>query len=158
MEFSWLLFITAKGINSGCAQDLVISCHLLQACCDFIFKNAFLDDRIDLLNPDFEGLPKNWSDSDYTASNDAPCIIDILSAKNKDMITESKYVKEYTWKRIIQTLFQDKILNGNENNFTELLSAANFNANFKSLTKTYEEYLLNKGDIDERILLSKCYF
>lgn len=155
-DFCWLLFITAKGVNPGCAEDLVTSNHLLQACCDLIFKNAFLDDRIDLLNPDFEGLPQNWLDSDYTATNDAPCIIDILCAKHKDMITESKYVKEYLWKNVIHTLFKDRIIHGNEDNFTEMLSAANFSSNKKSLTKAYEEYLLSKGDIDERILVGKC--
>lgn len=154
-EFCWLLFITVKGEDPGCGDDLVTSYHVLQACVDLIFKNALLDNRRDLLNPGFEALPSNWNDPEYAPPSEAPCIIHILGAKHKDMITESKYVKEYTWKTSVQNLFQDGILHGTEANFTELLTCANFDANMKSVTRAYEQHLLNKGDFDERILLGK---
>lgn len=103
----------------------------------------------------FIGLPADWSDPNYKVPTEAKCIIDILGAKHKDMITESKYVKEYTWKALIQNMFKEKILHGNDKNFTDLLTASNFDANMKSITKAYEEHLLNKGDFDERILLGE---
>ena len=54
-EFCWLMFITAKGEDDCFSEDLVSSSHLLYACCDLAFKNIFLDDRRDLLNPKFSG-------------------------------------------------------------------------------------------------------
>lgn len=52
-DFCWLLFITVKTKDESYSKDLVMSHHLLHACCDWIFQNAFIDERKDLLNPNF---------------------------------------------------------------------------------------------------------
>lgn len=55
-EFCWTLFIAIKGEDTSYNNDLVTSCHLLIAICDWAFKNALQADRRDLLNPDFKGI------------------------------------------------------------------------------------------------------
>ncbi|PSN32145.1 hypothetical protein C0J52_22608 [Blattella germanica] len=50
-------------------------------------------------------------------------------------------IKEYSWKPHIKILFE---------------SGGNFDFNYKAINKTYEEYVLNEGDFDERIFLAEC--
>lgn len=100
-------------------------------------------------------MPANWSDTNYKLPNEAPCIIDSICSTHVDMVTDVKYVKEYTWKMFVENLFQQKILRGNGDNFTKILTSANFDANLKGVTKFYEQQLLNKGGFDERIFLGK---
>lgn len=145
---------------------------MLFACCDLAFKNAFLANRRDLLNPDFKGcslysclnfysvnllvgLPSNWSDLDYVVPEEAPCIIDKIAGANSSMETDAKYMKTYHCKIFIMTLFKNGTLQGNENDFSGLFDVAVFDANYKNVNKTYETHLLNKGDFDERIFLGK---
>lgn len=54
-EFCWTLFICVKGAFPDISDDLVNSYHLLLACCDFVYSNALLSNRKDLLNPNFIG-------------------------------------------------------------------------------------------------------
>lgn len=54
-EFCWTLFICIKAAIPDISDDLVNSYHLLLVCCDFIYNNAFLANRKDLLNPNFIG-------------------------------------------------------------------------------------------------------
>ncbi|KAF5305107.1 hypothetical protein FQA39_LY09369 [Lamprigera yunnana] len=152
-EFCWTLFTTVKGENPLYSEDIVMSYHLLQACCDLAFKNAFLDDRKDLLNPNFSELPSNWTDANYIIPKEAPCIINYLCSKHDGIAAEVIYVKEYSWKEHIKDMFSKEILQGNEETFTGLFEASNFENNLKNVTKAYEVNLLNRGDFDERIFL-----
>ncbi|KAF5271291.1 hypothetical protein FQR65_LT05306 [Abscondita terminalis] len=154
-EFCWTLFTTVKGENPLYSEDIVMSYHLLQACCDLAFKNAFLDDRKDLLNPNFSELPSNWLNPNFVVPNEAPCIINYLCSKHDGIAAEVKYVKEYSWKEHIKELFYKGILHGNEETFTGFFDPANFETNLKNITNAYEEHLLNRGDFDERIFLTE---
>ncbi|XP_031332886.1 retinoblastoma-like protein 2 isoform X2 [Photinus pyralis] len=154
-EFCWTLFTTVKGQNPLYSEDIVMSYHLLQACCDLAFRNAFLDNRKDLLNPSFPELPPNWSDPNYIAPKEAPCIINYLCSKHDGIAAEVKYVKEYSWKEHIKDLFSKDILQGDEDTFTGFFDPANFDSNLRNITKTYEAQLLNRGDFDERIFLAE---
>lgn len=55
-EFTWCLYICVKGEHHRSAHDLVDMYHLLLASLDFVFANAFMDRRVDLINPAFKGL------------------------------------------------------------------------------------------------------
>lgn len=91
----------------------------------------------------------------YTIPKEAPCIIDILCSKHNGIPKEAKYVKEYSWKNHIRDMFAKGKLQGTENNFSGIFDTANFDTNFKNITKAYEAHLLNRGDFDERIFLGK---
>lgn len=54
-EFTWCLYICVKGEFHSSADDLVDMYHVLLSCLDFVFANAFMSRRIDLINPGFKG-------------------------------------------------------------------------------------------------------
>lgn len=135
-------------------MDLIKSYHLLYTCIDLAFKNAFLADRIDLLNPQFELLPKDWCSMSYEAIREAPCIISYL-CKVPSMLTDAMYMKIYALKNLMSSLIRKKVLNIDPVTFTGLFDNDVFEQNFKSITNAYETHILNRIDIDERIFLGK---
>merc|ERR1719167_1426128 len=53
-DFCWTLFIRVKAAFPAISDDLVNSYHLLLATCDYVYSNAVMDKREDLLNPSFD--------------------------------------------------------------------------------------------------------
>ncbi|CAL1676613.1 unnamed protein product [Lasius platythorax] len=152
-EFCWTLFICIKGAISDISDDLVNSYHLLLVCCDLIYSNALLSSRKDLLNPKFPGLPANFNDENYTPPQTADCIVSLLCDRHEAIPVEAKVIKEYCMKNYINKLFNEKILRGDQSNFSGILEALNFDGNSKAVNKAYEQRVLSVGDFDERIFL-----
>lgn len=152
-EFVWNLFITVRGEDSTYSNDLVHSYHLLLAICDLAFKNAFLSEKKELINPQFAGLPPEWLTPTFKVPDDAPCIIDLIS--NTEATVDAKYIKRYQCKNSLIVLFQNGTLEGNETNLTGLFNGQIFDNNFKNLQKAYDMQLLKKGGFDERIFLAE---
>ncbi|KAL6425135.1 hypothetical protein ACFW04_009426 [Cataglyphis niger] len=153
-EFCWTLFICIKGAISDISDDLVNSYHLLLVCCDLIYSNALLSNRKDLLNPNFPGLPANFNDENYTPPQTADCIVSLLCERHEAIPVEAKVIKEYCMKNYINKLFNEKILRGDQSNFSGILEALNFDGNNKAINKAYEQRVLSVGDFDERIFLA----
>ncbi|KAL6260430.1 hypothetical protein P5V15_007956 [Pogonomyrmex californicus] len=154
-EFCWTLFICIKGAIHDISDDLVSSYHLLLVCCDLIYSNALLANRKDLLNPNFPGLPANFNDENYTPPQTANCIVNLLCEHHDAIAVEAKAIKEYYMKNYINKLFNERILRGDQSNFSAILEALNFDNNSKAINKTYEQRMLSVGDFDERIFLAK---
>lgn len=153
-EFIWNLYITIRGEDSSYSNDLVQSYHLLLGICDLAFKNAFLTERRDLLNPQFSGLPADWSSPDFTCPADAPCIIDKIITNSSNSL-DAKYLEKYQCRNTLTMFFKNGILLGNENNFVGLFDPQVFETNFREIKKTYEAQLLSNGGFDERIFLAE---
>uniref|UniRef100_A0ABD2XMS5 Retinoblastoma-like protein 1 n=1 Tax=Trichogramma kaykai TaxID=54128 RepID=A0ABD2XMS5_9HYME len=151
-EFGWSLFICIKSKLAMISDDLVNSYHLLLVCCDLLYMNALVANRRDLLNSEFEGLPEKFNTPDFTLTESAICIIDLL-CDNQQFSTEAKLIKTYYFKLQMNELFNQKVLRGNQTDFTGLLDALNFDGNNKSVNRIYEQHILNVGDLDERIFL-----
>ncbi|XP_043502439.1 retinoblastoma-like protein 1 isoform X2 [Polistes fuscatus] len=154
-EFCWTLFICIKGAFPDISDDLVNSYHLLLACCDLIYANALMANRKDLLNPNFPGLPGNFNDENYIPPQNPNCIINLLCERHEAVAVEAKCIKEYHLKNHINKLFNEKILRGEQSNFSGILEASNFDGNSKAINKVYEQYVLSVGDFDERIFLGQ---
>ncbi|XP_038069969.1 retinoblastoma-like protein 1 isoform X2 [Patiria miniata] len=150
----WTLFILIKGNFPAISDDLVNSYHLLLCCLDLIYSNVLLANRRDLLNPEFTGLPENFSSRNYAVPPDPPCIIERLCDLHDGLVLEAKGIKEHWWKPHIRKLIEDRILRGSLDKLVGLLDVTSFELNSKSINKEYEEYVLTKGDFDERIFLS----
>ncbi|KAL7985467.1 hypothetical protein Chor_004037 [Crotalus horridus] len=130
-------------------DDLVNSYHLLLCCLDMIFANALLCPyKKDLINPSFKGLPEDFHTTDSKASERAPCIISTLCELHDGLLLDAKGIKEHYFKPYISKLYDREILKGDC-----LLDPSNFVNNNKALNKEYEEYVLTKGDFDERVFL-----
>ncbi|KAJ8925433.1 hypothetical protein NQ315_009266 [Exocentrus adspersus] len=153
-EFIWNLFITLKGGDTQYCTELIKSFHLLYACVDLAFKNALFAERRDLLNPQFELLPSDWTDASFLAPTEAPCLISYL-CKSPSMLTVAMHMKVYELKGMITRLIKNKTLAADQKTLTGLFNRDVFEQNFKNVTNTYETQLLNKGDFDERIFLAE---
>ncbi|XP_071569719.1 retinoblastoma-like protein 1 isoform X2 [Temnothorax nylanderi] len=154
-EFCWTLFICIKGAIHDISDDLVNSYHLLLVCCDLVYNNALLANRKDLLNPNFPGLPANFNDDNYAPPQTPNCIINLLCERHDAIAVEAKAIKEYCVKNYINKLFNEKILRGDQSNFSGMLEALNFDGNNKAINKSYEQRMLSVGDFDERIFLAE---
>ncbi|XP_053971718.1 retinoblastoma-like protein 1 isoform X3 [Hylaeus volcanicus] len=152
-EFCWTLFICIKGAFPDISDDLVNSYHLLLVCCDLIYSNALLANRKDLLNPNFPGLPRNFNDENYSPPQTANCIVSLLCERHDAIAVEAKVIKEYYLKNHINQLFKERVLRGDQSNFSGILEALNFDGNNKAINKVYEQHVLSVGDFDERIFL-----
>ncbi|CAL7952077.1 unnamed protein product [Xylocopa violacea] len=152
-EFCWTLFICIKGAFPDISDDLVNSYHLLLVCCDLIYSNALLANRKDLLNPNFPGLPANFNDENYTPPQAANCIVSLLCERHEAIAVEAKVIKEYYLKNHINKLFNERVLRGDQSNFSGILEALNFDGNSKAINRVYEQHVLSVGDFDERIFL-----
>ncbi|KAH9515689.1 Retinoblastoma-like protein 1, partial [Bulinus truncatus] len=152
-NFSWTLFVLVKGNFPAISDDLVNSYHLLLCCIDWIFANAVLGGRKDLLNRDFEGLPEDFNSLNWKPSGDPPCIMQLLCEKHDGLVVEAKTIKEHWWKPHIKRLFEKKVLDGKAANLSAILELGHFEENAKTINKQYEEYVLSVGDFDERIFL-----
>ncbi|XP_043520737.1 retinoblastoma-like protein 1 isoform X3 [Frieseomelitta varia] len=152
-EFCWTLFICIKGAFPDISDDLVNSYHLLLVCCDLIYSNALLANRKDLLNPNFPGLPSNFNDENYIPPQTANCIVSLLCERHEAIIVEAKVIKEYHLKNHINKLFNERVLRGDQANFSGILEALYFDGNSKAINRVYEQHVLSVGDFDERIFL-----
>ncbi|CAH2089413.1 unnamed protein product [Euphydryas editha] len=154
-EFTWCMYVCVKGEFHNSAHDLVDMYHVLLSCLDYVFANAFMARRIDLINPAFKGLPADWMKDDFELPKKPPCIISVLSEIKEGLAVEAATMKEYSWRPVIKTFFEKGILKGNSEDLTGLLDIGNFDVNVKSLNNLYETYVLSVGEFDERIFLGE---
>lgn len=155
-EFTWVLYICVKGEFHKSAHDLVDMYHLLLACLDFVFANAFMSRRIDLINPAFKGIPADWLKDDFTMPESAPCIISTLCELQDGLLVDACTTKEDSWKPVIKSFFEKAILKGHPSEqLYGVLEIGYFDPNLKSLNNLYETYVLSVGEFDERIFLGE---
>ncbi|GBP62567.1 Retinoblastoma-like protein 1 [Eumeta japonica] len=154
-EFTWCLYVCVKGEFHNSANDLVDMYHVLLSCLDFVFANAFMARRTDLINPNFKGLPRDWDSENYELPSKAPCIISKLCEMKEALSVEAATTKEYSWKPVIESFFEKGILKGDSQTLTGLLDIGFFDVNLKSLNNLYETYVLSVGEFDERIFLGE---
>ncbi|KAI5636067.1 retinoblastoma-like protein 1 [Phthorimaea operculella] len=101
-EFSWCLYICVKGEFTNSADDLVDMYHILLSCLDFVYANAFMARRRDLINPQFKGLPSDWLSDDFQLPSQPPCIISTLCEIKDGLALEAATMKEYSWRPVIK--------------------------------------------------------
>ncbi|XP_055011295.1 retinoblastoma-like protein 2 [Boleophthalmus pectinirostris] len=150
-HFCWVLFVHAKGNFPMISDDLVNSYHLLLCAVDLVLCCAlYCPCRKELLNPNFRGLPEDFSSKDFRPS--APlCFLQPLCDLHHGLILEAKGVKEHFWKPFIKKLMHKRILRGKEDTLTGFLDPMNFGDSFTGLNRAYEEHVLASGGLDERI-------
>lgn len=105
-----------------------------------------------------KGLPSNFNDDSYEPPKTANCIVNLLCERHEAIAVEAKVIKEYSLKSHINKLFNEKILRGEQVNFSGILEALNFDGNHKALNKAYEQHVLSVGDFDERIFLGEFLY
>lgn len=151
-------------------QDLIMTHNLLMCCLDLIFANCVSEKRYDLINPNFKGLPADWKKTTKQQQQQPPpCILKHLSSDTSDV--EMLEMKRYMFRDAMRRLVTGKTLQttaatgkSDEDTaslvhrnpsaeFLGLLSDENFDSNFRGINKKYDEYVLNNGQIDEKLFL-----
>lgn len=158
-EFCWCLYASIKAEMNDNVKDLIMTHSLLLCCLDLMFANCWAERRFDLINPKFPGLPADWRTLSQSPSNVPPCILKHLSDDNP--LVEVLEMKKYMFQRALtklvkeQTLSNGKVAAGAdpEPPYHSLLSEQNFDGNFRGINKHYDEYVLNNGQIDEKLFL-----
>eukprot|EP00092_Neocalanus_flemingeri_P022394 GFUD01024287.1.p1 GENE.GFUD01024287.1~~GFUD01024287.1.p1 ORF type:complete len:1025 (-),score=334.13 GFUD01024287.1:159-2831(-) len=151
-DFCWTLFIRVKAAFPSISDDLVNSYHLLLATCDYVYSNAMMDKRDDLLNPGFDGGEGEGGDRERVAP---PCILDKLCTMHDGIINEVKSIREHWWKPDIKKCFESKLLHGDKQSMMGVLDCNVFETNSKNIRKDYETYVLSIGEYDERVFLGE---
>lgn len=142
----WTLFVCVKGYSqTEKPSDLVTSINLLLCCIDLIFTNVVNDNRRDLINSKFPGLPKSFFSASYDVSKEPT--INIIDKLCDDTIIK---MKSTHWELVINRFLNDKSIQGE---VKQILSVDNFENNFRKLNDLYETYILSCGQFDERVFL-----
>lgn len=105
----------------------------------------------------FIGLPANFNDENYSLPKTIDCIVSLLCERHGAIPIEAKVIKEYYMKNSMNKLFNEKILRGDQSNFSGILEALSFDSNNKAINKAYEQRVLSVGDFDERIFLGRVF-
>ena len=155
-DFCWCLFVRVKTDFPSISDDLVNSYHLLLSCVDYIYGNAVMANRFDLLNETFKGHDATVAeDGTSEPPMEPPCILDELCKVHDGIISEVKSIREHWWKPHIKKFFSQKILRGDQERLSCILDSQFFEANAKNIKKDYESYVLSIGEYDERVFLGE---
>jgi retinoblastoma-like protein 1 len=146
----WSLFVCVKKEYPDKSTDLVTSVNLLLCCLDLIFTNVVHDNRRDLINPAFGGLPKGFFSPSWDESKSPP--IDIIEKLSLDRqsLEEVKRIKTVKFEPAMRKYTANQYFQGQLN---EILGIDNFEINFKKINDLYETYILTCGQFDERVFL-----
>ncbi|XP_055384271.1 retinoblastoma family protein-like [Condylostylus longicornis] len=149
-EFCWCLFLSAKSEDPNHTLDIVTSFHLLLCGMDLIYLCILREKRTELINGNFaETIKSKFADVEKEFR-----VLHELCQMHDAQYIEAKDIKMYSFKTIIEKFLKNKILQGTDKNFLDILTMQNFEYNYKSINNSYEQYVLSIGEIDERILLN----
>lgn len=146
----WSLFVSVKGEMPEKSNDLVTSVNILLCCLDLVFTNVIHDNRRDLINPSFAGLPKGFFSPSWD-ENKSPAINVIEKLTDRQSYDDVMKVKNTRWELVIRRFFSEKGFQGEPSSF---FSVENYEVNFKKLNDLYENYILSCGQFDERVFLA----
>ncbi len=130
---------------------------MLLSCVDYIYGNAVLARRTDILNDNGSHAMPSTEDKEgeETALKEPPCILDSLCRMHDGIISEVKSIREHWWKPHIKKFFEQKLLRGDADTLSGVLDPGVFDANAKEVRKDYEAYVLSIGEYDERVFLGE---
>lgn len=151
---SWSMFVCVKSEHPDMSSDLVSSVNMLLCCLDLIFTNVVHDNRRDLINPSFSGLPKGFFSLswDENKSSQIDIIEKLCDRQSLDGVRRMKTTK---WEPVMRKYAASNLFQGALN---EILSVENFEKNFKTINGIYESYILSCGKFDERVFLFHADF
>ncbi|KAM3721042.1 Retinoblastoma-like protein [Dirofilaria immitis] len=136
----WTLFIVMrKQFNS---DDLMNSFHLLLCTVDFIFQNLRQSELACLLDGDFINAIEMQPEEDS--------ILETLCQIFEGVVLDAKHFRTHCWLPRMRKMSEEKTIEANEDltNFV-----ANEFINKKKLDNIYEELIVKRGEMDERMFL-----
>ena len=156
-DFCWAFFVRVKTNYPQIHEELVSCFHLLLACLDYVYGNALVANRRDLLNATFAGLPSDFNSRDYKPPVELPCIIECLYLRygqDERTVVDVIGTKKHVLTTYVKSLIEKETLRGDKRTLTGVLDAPVFEFNKKSIKNDYEDYVHRVGDFDECIFSS----
>ena len=157
-NFTWLLFIHAKSNFPGIADDLVNSYHLLLCVINFVYLNVLcLTNARNLLNKEFPGLPAPIlnNETDIIVENERHQILSSLCERHQGVLLDAQCI-DIHWFRphILDLMKAEKIWVSDKEQLHGVFEPQNFEPTLKMIMNQYHEFVLTRGDFDERIFLN----
>uniref|UniRef100_A0A0N5AMP1 Retinoblastoma-like protein 1 n=1 Tax=Syphacia muris TaxID=451379 RepID=A0A0N5AMP1_9BILA len=139
-DLCWALFITLKKLFT--TDDLIRSFHLLLCCVDVVFQDIRHSGRKNLLNFEFVS----------SLNEDSESILETLCRKFEGVVLDAKHFRTHWWLPQINKMIEEQHLIVS----SDLRSVfANAETNISKLSEFYEEQLIKKGEMDERMFIPK---
>lgn len=111
-DLCWCLYLCAKNEDPSYNMDIVTSFHLLLCCIDLIYINVLGENRVDLINRNFVGIPEKWGTLLYDPQQlHNHCIIGALCNLAGALSNDAKDMKENHCNRIFAKFFKIKVNN-----------------------------------------------
>jgi len=161
---TWLLFIYAKSNFPGISDDLVNSYSLLICVINFIYLNVLgIRPSRHLLNKDFPGtddkIDSNFSDLtsrfDGIVDHEENCILEALCERHQGVFIDVKSINIYHFRPFILQLCKYRHLElKDHDNLVGMFENSLLDGHLKTLENLYHEFVLTRGDFDERVFLN----
>ncbi|VDN06626.1 unnamed protein product [Thelazia callipaeda] len=136
----WTLFIVMRKQYNN--NDLMNSFHLLLCTVDFIFQNLRRSKLCCLLDGDFVNAIEMQPGQDS--------ILETLCQIFEGVVLDAKHFRTHCWLPKLRKMSEDKIIEAGENLTTFVTNGI---INKKKLDVIYDELIIDRGDMDERMFL-----
>lgn len=154
-EFCWCLYASIKADMNENVKDLIMTHNLLLCCLDLMYANCVWEGRKDLINPNFAGHQAVTEGGTRGGRSQVFCILKYLADDNPliEMMDMKRYLFRDALRKLVDTAKLQHDKTQTETPFMGLLGEEAFDQNFRNINKHYDEYVLNNGQIDEKLFL-----
>ncbi|CAF0988009.1 unnamed protein product [Didymodactylos carnosus] len=152
----WSLFSLTKSKFPTISNDLVSAYHLLVACMNLFYVNVIQSKLNHLLKGAYTSSPTDNSENDVTVSHGcSPSIIEELCSHYSGRVEDCRTISEHYLKTYLKRLLIKGRLKGDLDTYTSLLHPIeHFQINLREINRSYDEIVLTRCVIDERIFLT----
>eukprot|EP00117_Sycon_ciliatum_P038497 scpid25179/ scgid0707/ Retinoblastoma-like protein 1; 107 kDa retinoblastoma-associated protein; pRb1 len=148
-KFVWTLFVHARACLNGVQDNLVNSFHLLICVVETMYLSAQQANRTDLISASFTKAVDASIAEDPAKEKE---VVDFLCQRYEAEVMEVKVIREHWWERHLDDIKEKNVL---LDHLHEIVEGSCFLRNSKKLNREYEEYVLKRGDLDERVFLGE---
>ena len=156
-NFGWSIFLLAKAHYPSIADNLVFSHFLLLTILEFLFSNTISCNRQELINASFPGFGSNSINELCFQAN--PVILYLIN-NDMDILKGCEGIATHYWLPFLSQLKARGILQehkpfipGDIPSSPGLFSLMVFSMNLRNVVSSYEMFVLNENELDERIFL-----
>uniref|UniRef100_A0A914X0W0 Retinoblastoma-like protein 1 n=1 Tax=Plectus sambesii TaxID=2011161 RepID=A0A914X0W0_9BILA len=142
-ETIWMLFIALKKQFAGVGDDLLNCFHLLLCAVDLVYTDLRTSNKLDFLNAEFVENMKEEEES----------VLETLCRVFEGVVLDAKHFRTHWWIPRLKRMIDDGQLQADSLNLTGFLD--NNEQNLASLHEFYEDAMLRRGEMDERMFIPK---
>ncbi|CAF1071670.1 unnamed protein product, partial [Didymodactylos carnosus] len=151
----WSLFSLTKSKFPAIANDLVSAYHLLVACMDLFYMNVIQSKLNHLLKGTYISPHTDNGENETSVHGYSSSVIDELCSRYSGRAEDCRTIYEHYLKTYLKRLLIKSRLKGDMTTYTSLLHPIeHFQANLREINRYYDEIVLTRCVIDERIFFT----